>query len=39
MRFLICTDVAARGIDVQGIPFGEYLRNVNSVCGGGGGET
>ena len=22
IRFLICTDVAARGIDVQGIPFG-----------------
>ena len=22
VRFLICTDVAARGIDVQGIPFG-----------------
>ena len=23
IRFLICTDVAARGIDVQGIPFGK----------------
>ena len=23
VRFLICTDVAARGIDVQGIPFGK----------------
>ena len=22
VRFLICTDVAARGIDVRGIPFG-----------------
>jgi len=22
VRFLICTDVAARGIDVHGIPFG-----------------
>ena len=26
VRFLICTDVAARGIDVRGIPFG---MNVN----------
>jgi ATP-dependent RNA helicase DDX1 len=23
VRFLICTDVAARGIDVSGLPFGE----------------
>ena len=22
MKFLICTDVAARGIDVSGVPFG-----------------
>lgn len=22
VRFLICTDVAARGIDIRGIPFG-----------------
>ena len=28
VRFLICTDVAARGIDVRGIPFG---MNIN-VC-------
>jgi ATP-dependent RNA helicase DDX1 len=23
VRFLICTDVAARGIDVSGLPFGK----------------
>lgn len=23
VKFLICTDVAARGIDVKGIPYGE----------------
>jgi len=22
VRFLICTDVAARGIDIKGLPFG-----------------
>ena len=25
VRFLICTDVAARGIDVRGIPFGMLM--------------
>ena len=24
VQFLICTDVAARGIDVKGVPFGKY---------------
>ena len=28
MKFLICTDVAARGIDVNGLPFGECTRIV-----------
>ena len=23
MRFLICTDVAARGIDITGVPYGK----------------
>ena len=27
VRFLICTDVAARGIDVSGLPFGELQQN------------
>jgi ATP-dependent RNA helicase DDX1 len=26
IRFLICTDVAARGIDVSGLPFGKRKR-------------
>ena len=26
VRFLICTDVAARGIDVRGLPFGKKLK-------------
>lgn len=25
MKFLICTDVAARGIDVSGLPFGTLV--------------
>lgn len=28
MRFLICTDVAARGIDVRGLPFGRRDRKI-----------
>lgn len=24
-KFLICTDVAARGIDITGLPFSEFL--------------
>ena len=27
VRFLICTDVAARGIDITGLPFGKHLIN------------
>ena len=27
MRFLICTDVAARGIDITGVPYGKSLLN------------
>ena len=30
VRFLICTDVAARGIDARGIPFGMLC--IYSVC-------
>ena len=25
VRFLICTDVAARGIDITGVPFGKII--------------
>ena len=25
VKFLICTDVAARGIDIRGLPFGEKI--------------
>ena len=25
VKFLICTDVAARGIDVMGLPFGKFM--------------
>ena len=32
VRFLICTDVAARGIDVHGIPFGMCLCVCVCVC-------
>lgn len=28
VRFLICTDVAARGIDVTGLPFGKIERKM-----------
>lgn len=30
VRFLICTDVAARGIDVSGLPFGKPQRTLCS---------
>ena len=26
-KFLICTDVAARGIDIKGVPYGGSFRN------------
>ena len=28
VRFLICTDVAARGIDVSGLPFGKFTNEL-----------
>lgn len=31
VNFLICTDVAARGIDISGLPFGRLIC-FNSVC-------
>ena len=30
VRFMICTDVAARGIDVSGLPFGMYQLGFSS---------
>lgn len=27
VKFLICTDVAARGLDISGLPFSEQMRN------------
>lgn len=27
-KFLICTDVAARGIDISGLPFSEYSNKI-----------
>ncbi len=33
MRFLICTDVAARGIDIGGLPFGKLLDSLYCVLG------
>lgn len=34
MRLLICTDVAARGIDIHGVPYGEekfLITNHNHI--------
>lgn len=28
VRFLICTDVAARGIDITGVPFGKIIAKL-----------
>jgi ATP-dependent RNA helicase DDX1 len=25
VKFLVCTDVAARGLDISGLPFSKYL--------------
>ena len=35
VRFLICTDVAARGIDISGLPF---MINMTCESGTGGGH-
>ena len=32
VKFLICTDVAARGIDVSGLPFGMTSHVVHLGC-------
>ena len=49
MRFLVCTDVAARGIDIKGLPYcinltlpdkdEDYLHRVGCQGGGRAGST
>lgn len=30
-KFLICTDVAARGLDITGLPFSKYIQFPHTV--------